>query len=138
MTNIAQMVNVLQAMILTTKDKMVLTPTYHAFAMYIPFQDATSLPATLEGNPVYKVDKYEMPTVSATAARGKDGKLYLGLVNAHAHDAQTLSVDLGKPVQAARGQLLTADKMDSENEIGKPAQVVPKAFEAQAAMASSS
>ena len=41
MTNIAQMVNVLQAMILTTKDKMVLTPTYHAFAMYIPFQDAT-------------------------------------------------------------------------------------------------
>ena len=96
MTNIAQMVNVLQAMILTTKDKMVLTPTYHAFAMYIPFQDATSLPATLEGNPVYKVDKYEMPTVSATAARGKDGKLYLGLVNAHAHDAQTLSVDLGQ------------------------------------------
>ncbi|MEO3691976.1 alpha-N-arabinofuranosidase [Roseateles paludis] len=132
MTNIAQMVNVLQAMILTTKDKMVLTPTYHAFAMYVPFQDATSLPATLEGNPVYKVDKFEMPTVSATAARGKDGKLYLGLVNAHAHDAQSLTVDIGKPVQAARGQLLTADKMDAQNELGKPAQVVPKAFEAKA------
>lgn len=132
MTNIAQMVNVLQAMILTTKDKMVLTPTYHAFAMYVPFQDATSLPATLEGNPVYKVDKFEMPTVSATAARGKDGKLYLGLVNAHAHDAQSLAVEVGKPVQGARGQLLTADKMDAQNEIGKPAQVVPKAFEAKA------
>jgi alpha-N-arabinofuranosidase len=44
MTNIAQMVNVLQAMILTDKDKMLLTPTYHAFQMYVPFQDATSLP----------------------------------------------------------------------------------------------
>ena len=38
MTNIAQMVNVLQAMIITDKDKMVLTPTYHAFQMYVPFR----------------------------------------------------------------------------------------------------
>src|SRR5205823_12127263 len=53
MTNIAQMVNVLQAMILTDKDKMVLTPTYHAFKMYVPFQDATSLPVTLANNPQY-------------------------------------------------------------------------------------
>jgi alpha-N-arabinofuranosidase len=46
MTNIAQMVNVLQSMIITDKDKMVLTPTYHAFEMYVPFQGATSLPVT--------------------------------------------------------------------------------------------
>ncbi|MEO7497700.1 MAG: alpha-L-arabinofuranosidase C-terminal domain-containing protein, partial [Massilia sp.] len=49
MTNIAQMVNVLQAMIITDKDKMVLTPTYHAYKMYVPFQDATSLPVALGG-----------------------------------------------------------------------------------------
>ena len=48
MANIAQMVNVLQAMILTDKEKMVLTPTYHVFKMYVPFQDATSVPVTFD------------------------------------------------------------------------------------------
>ena len=45
MANIAQMVNVLQAMILTDKQRMLLTPTYHVFRMYVPFQDATFIPA---------------------------------------------------------------------------------------------
>jgi alpha-N-arabinofuranosidase len=47
MANIAQMVNVLQAMILTDKEKIVLTPTYHVFKMYVPFQDAMFVPVTL-------------------------------------------------------------------------------------------
>ena len=47
MTNIAQMVNVLQAMILTDGPRMALTPTYHVFQMYIPFQGATSLPTEI-------------------------------------------------------------------------------------------
>src|SRR5436190_18931268 len=46
MANIAQMINVLQAMVLTDKEKMVLTPTYHVFRMYVPFQDATVVPVT--------------------------------------------------------------------------------------------
>jgi alpha-N-arabinofuranosidase len=49
LTTIAQMVNVLQAMILTDKEKMVLTPTYYAFQMYVPFQDAKSLPLAIKG-----------------------------------------------------------------------------------------
>ncbi|MCE4555411.1 alpha-N-arabinofuranosidase [Roseateles cellulosilyticus] len=134
MTNIAQMVNVLQAMIQTSKDKLVLTPTYHAFAMYTPFQDATSLPATLEGNPVYKVDKFEMPTLSATAARGKDGKLYIGLVNANANAPAELTVQVGSGApKAVKGKLLTAAAMDAQNELGKAPQVVPVPYEAQAA-----
>src|SRR3546814_4917022 len=55
---IAQMVNVLQAMILTKDDKMLLTPTYHVFDMYVPFQGATPYPATVEG-PRYKQGEYE-------------------------------------------------------------------------------
>ena len=47
MANIAQMINVLQAMILTDKEKMVLTPTYYVFKMYVPFQDATFIPVDL-------------------------------------------------------------------------------------------
>src|SRR2546430_8631071 len=48
MANIAQMVNVLQAMILTDEAKMVLTPTYHVFRMYVPFQDATFLAVKID------------------------------------------------------------------------------------------
>jgi len=133
MSNIAQMVNVLQAMIQTTKDTLVLTPTYHAFALYTPFQDATSLPAKVENNPVYKVGATEMPGLSVTAGRAKDGKLYLGLVNSNATQATELTLQVGATVpKAVHGRLLTAAAMDAQNELGKPAQVVPVAFDAQA------
>ena len=134
MTNIAQMVNVLQAMILTRKDQLVLTPTYHAFKLYTPFQDATSLPVKIDANPVYQVGAVEMPGLSATAARGKDGKLYLGLVNANPNQPAELTVRVGSSTpQAVRGQLLTAAAMDAQNELGKAPQVVPQPYEARAA-----
>jgi alpha-N-arabinofuranosidase len=133
MTNIAQMVNVLQAMIQTSKDSLVLTPTYHAFAMYVPFQDATSLSAKIENNPVYKVGATEMPELSATAARGKDGKLYVGLVNASATQGAELALQVGSSTpKRVSGKLLTAAAMDAQNELGKPAQVTPQPFESQA------
>src|SRR5690606_15923354 len=66
MTNIAQMVNVLQAMILTDKEKMLLTPTYHVFKMYVPFQQATHLPVDISKNPKYKIGKKSAPQVSAS------------------------------------------------------------------------
>ena len=53
MANIAQMINVLQAMILTDKEKMVLTPTYHVFRMYVPFQDATFVPVDVRRGHLY-------------------------------------------------------------------------------------
>ena len=134
MSNVAQMVNVLQAMIQTRGDRIALTPTYYAFALYTPFQDATSLPSRIENDPVYRVGAVEMPGLSATAARGKDGKLYLGLVNANATQPAELSVLVGTaPPEAVHGSLLTASAMDAQNELGKPAQVVPRPFEARAA-----
>src|SRR5216110_3245698 len=47
--NLAQCVNVLQAVILTDKEKMILTPTYHVMEMYNVHQDATLIPVTLKG-----------------------------------------------------------------------------------------
>src|SRR5690606_29446218 len=76
MSIIAQMVNVLQAMILTDKEKMILTPTYHVFNMYKPFQDATTVAIDLKNVARYKLGKSSVPAVSATAARAKDGKIY--------------------------------------------------------------
>ncbi len=58
MSNIAQMINVLQAMILTDKDKMVLTPTYHVFKMYLPFQDATLVPLSFNAGTYSQGDDY--------------------------------------------------------------------------------
>ena len=72
MTNIAQMVNVLQAMILTDGPKMALTPTYHVFQMYIPFQGATFLPTEIT-TPDYTLGEYTVPAVSVSAARDTEG-----------------------------------------------------------------
>ena len=78
--NIAQMINVLQAMILTDKDKMVLTPTYHVFDMYQAFMGAVPYPATVSGRTIVQGDN-RLPMVDVSAARGKDGKLVLAIVN---------------------------------------------------------
>jgi alpha-N-arabinofuranosidase len=134
MTNIAQMVNVLQAMIITDKDKMVLTPTYHAYKMYVPFQDATSLPVTLANNTEYSVGATSIPGVSASAARGKDGKLYLALVNANAGQPVDVALDVaGQKVAGVSGELLTATAMDAHNTFQQAGAVKPVPFSARAA-----
>ena len=80
MANIAQMINVLQAMILTDKEKMVLTPTYHVFRMYVPFQDATFVPVTFDAG-TYTHGDIALPRVDAIAAKDTAGKLWLALTN---------------------------------------------------------
>ena len=80
MANIAQMVNVLQAMILTDKEKMILTPTYHVFRMYVPFQDATFVPVTFDAGR-YTHGDITLPRVDAMAAKDKAGTLWLALTN---------------------------------------------------------
>jgi alpha-N-arabinofuranosidase len=133
MTNIAQMVNVLQAMILTDKTRMVLTPTYHAYEMYVPFQDATYLPVAVRNNPKYTLGGTTIPEVSASAARGKDGRLYLALVNVDPNREVEVSVDVkGKTVASASGRVLTAQEMDAHNTFERPAVVAPAPFSASA------
>ena len=80
MANIAQMINVLQAMILTDKEKMVLTPTYYVFKMYVPFQDATFVPVTFNAG-TYTHGDIRLPRVDAIAAKDTDGKLWLEITN---------------------------------------------------------
>ncbi|MCR6650280.1 MAG: hypothetical protein NVV73_01700 [Cellvibrionaceae bacterium] len=128
MTNIAQMVNVLQAMILTDKEKMLLTPTYHAFHMYIPFQQATYLPAEIAGNPSYGIGATAIPQVSVSAAKAVDGRIMLALINVHPNKAVDIAIN-GQWKQA-EGQILTADKMDSRNTFAEKNVVAPKPFKA--------
>jgi alpha-N-arabinofuranosidase len=91
-----------QPMIRTEGSKMVLTPAYYAFKMHVPFQDAASLPVKLDNNPQH--------AVSASAARAKNGKLYLSLVNTNPNEAVAVAVAVaGAQAKAASGGVLTAD-----------------------------
>lgn len=123
MTNIAQMVNVLQAMILTNDERMLLTPTYHVYRMYGPFQGATALPVSFE-SPAYRQGDVEVPALSASAARTEDGEVLLALANADAGSAHT--VDLGRSWRIGSGTILSGDAMDSHNSFDAPETVVPR------------
>lgn len=130
--NIAQMINVLQAMILTDKEKMVLTPTYHVFKMYVPFQDATFIPINFDaGN--YTFGNMTLPRVDAVAAKDKNGKLWLEITNVDPN--KSVEIDLnttGMTAKSANGETLTAPKVDSINTFDKPNTVMPKPISAKA------
>jgi alpha-N-arabinofuranosidase len=122
--NIAQMINVLQAMILTDKEKMILTPTYHVFDMYQAFMGAVPYAAKVSG-PDYSQGSNKMPMVDVSAARGKDGKLVLSIVNSDPGHAVQLVTNL---TGTAQGRILTAFAMDAHNSFDQPNQVHPVPF----------
>ena len=113
MANIAQTVNVLQAMILTDKEKMLLTPTYHVFEMFKVHQGGTFLPVELQ-SPDYAFGSEKIPMVSASATRGaKDSTVSLSLVNTHPAQAVTMAVKVaGFAPKSVTGRVLTAPVMD--------------------------
>ena len=132
MTNIAQMVNVLQAMIMTEGPKMVLTPTYHVYKMYVPFQDATYLPVTFNAGE-YKFGAITLPKVDALAARGKDGKVWLSLTNLDPNNAADVTASVpGVAASRAEGEVLTAASFNTVNTFQAPTAVAPKPFRAVA------
>ena len=126
MANIAQMINVLQAMIITDKEKMVLTPTYYVYKMYLPFQDATSVPVTFDAG-TYTHDKITLPRVDAIAAKDKAGKFWLELTNVDPNEPAEIEVTLaGIRAKSATGETLTAPKVDAVNTFDAPHTLQPK------------
>ena len=128
MTNIAQMINVLQAMVLTDKEKMLVTPTYHVFEMYKPFQNSTFLPSELTA-PEYRLGEVAVPSVSASAARAKDGSLVLSLVNTDPNKPARVTVKIqGAVAKKINARVLTTDAMNAHNTFDSPEAVKPAAF----------
>jgi alpha-N-arabinofuranosidase len=126
MANIAQMINVLQAMILTDKEKMVLTPTYYVFKMYVPFQDATLIPVAFDAG-TYQQGSIKLPRVDAVAAKDASGKLLLEITNLDPEKQVEMDADIsGMVVKSAKGETLTASQVDSVNTFSMPNTVVPK------------
>ncbi len=130
MANIAQMINVLQAMILTDREKMVLTPTYYVYKMYVPFQDATFVPVSF-GAGTYTHGDITVPRVDAIAAKDKAGKLWLAITNADPNQPAEIEVTLAAiNAKSAAGETLSASKVDSVNTFDAPNTVAPKPFSA--------
>jgi alpha-L-arabinofuranosidase len=126
MANIAQMINVLQAMILTDKEKMVLTPTYYVFKMYVPFQDATFIPVAVDPG-AYTQGSVSLLRVDAIAAKGADGKLLLEITNLDAVNPVSIDAALmGVTAKSAKAETLTGTAVDSINTFDSPTAVAPK------------
>jgi alpha-N-arabinofuranosidase len=129
MANIAQTVNVLQAMILTDKEKMLRTPTYWVFEMFKVHQGGTSLPVELQ-SPDYAFGSEKIPMLSASATRAADGSaVHLSLANSSPTQAATLTVKLaGLAPKTSVGRILTAPAMNAHNTFAAPSAVQPAAF----------
>jgi alpha-N-arabinofuranosidase len=129
MANIAQIVNVLQAMILTEGNKMVMTPTYHVFKMYNVHQDATLLPSNLICES-YKLGDEQIPAISSSASVDKNGKIHVTLSNLNPTKEIKLEINLsGKGFSKINsGSVLTAPAFNSYNSFDKPETVTPVAF----------
>ena len=130
MANIAQTVNVLQAMILTDKEKMLRTPTYWVFEMFKVHQGGTFLPVELQ-SPDYAFGQEKIPMVSASATRAADGSaVHLSLANTSPAQAVTLTVKLaGLAPKSVAGRVLTAPAMNAHNTFEAPNAVQPAAFD---------
>jgi alpha-L-arabinofuranosidase len=117
---------VLQAMILTSKEKMVLTPTYHVFQMYVPFQDATFVPVTFDAG-TYTHGGITLPRVDAIAAKDAAGKVWVAVTNVDPNRPATITASVaGLTARSAAGQTLTAPRVDSVNTFEAPTTVAPK------------
>ena len=130
MANIGQTINVLQCLIKTDQEKMLLTPTYYVYKMYVPFQNATSVPISFDRG-AYTREGITLPRMDAIAARDINGKLWLAVTNVDPN--QPLEVDAslaGVTAMSLKGETLTAPKVDSTNTFDNPNVVVPEPISA--------
>ena len=128
MTNIAQVVNVLQSVILTDGAKIILTPTYHVFEMYKVHQDAQLLPLHHDFTPIQGAPD-SLPHLHASAS-AKDGLTHVSLANLHPTQAAQVELQMrGGEYSQASARLLTADALDAHNTFEAPETLAPRDVE---------
>src|SRR5690606_28799591 len=115
MANLAQTVNVLQAVILTDDEKMILTPTYHVMKMYAVHQDATLLKLDLKTD-AYQYDGKKVPAISVSASKDAQGKVHISVVNVDMNKSHNLSLDLTSlNLKKADASILSAPDVRDHN-----------------------
>lgn len=130
--NIAQMVNVLQAVILTNEEKIIRTPTFHVMEMYNVHQGALNLPLDLQCED-YRHGDEKLPAISASASRDKAGKIHISLVNIDPNNAKEVRLNLrGINPSAVNGRILTSAKVQDFNSFEQPDKIKPVPFKGAA------
>jgi alpha-N-arabinofuranosidase len=135
MANIAQVINVLQAMILTKDDKMVLTPTYHVFEMYKEHQNAQNIPLFFV-SPKYVYNEQVLDAISCTLSKGQNGKYHLTISNIDAKNAQSVELPLAAlklKGNISNARVLTCKSFGDHNTFENPNAVKPVEFKGASA-----
>ena len=128
MANLAQAINVLQSVILTQEEKMILTPTYHVMEMYNVHQDATFIPLNVKTED-YEFGKEKLPAISASASRDSVGNVHVSMANIDMNKAQEVSIDLSDyQLTSVKGRILTSAKVQDRNTFENPNKIKPVAF----------
>jgi alpha-N-arabinofuranosidase len=119
---------VLQALVLTDEEKMLLTPTYHVFEMYSVHHDATLLPVSLSTGE-YIFEGKKLPALSASASKNEKGVIHISMVNIHPDESISIEVDLrGQDVSEVSGRILTSGDVGDYNTFEQPDKVKPSPF----------
>ncbi len=128
MANLAQCINVLQAVILTDKEKMILTPTYHVMEMYNVHQDATLLPLKISSDD-YILNGQKLPAVSGSASRDSTGVIHISLVNIDPGKPQKITLNInGGKMNSVTGRILSSKKIQDYNSFDEPEKIKPEIF----------
>lgn len=128
MANIAQMVNVIQSMVLTEGDQMLLTPTYHVFKMYSVHQDQQRVSLDVETT-MLEADGLKYPQVNGSASKQSDGTVNITLTNASREAAANVDFHIrGLHVKDVSGEVITSTEMHHHNTFEQPDKVRPETF----------
>ncbi len=128
MANLAQCVNVLQAVILTNEKKIILTPTFHVMEMYNVHQDAAMIPLDISSNDYVLNDK-KLKAISASASKDTNGVVHISLVNIDAKNKQDVTIDItGLPAKTLTGRILHSDKLQDYDSFDNPRKIKPAPF----------
>jgi alpha-N-arabinofuranosidase len=128
MANLAQTINVLQAVILTDKEKIVLTPTYHVMEMYSVHQNATLLPVSLKTDDYQFADE-KLPAVSASASKDSSGFIHVSVANINSEKPEKISIKIeGENCRKVTGRILTSSSIHDYNTFDDPDKIEPKIF----------
>ena len=128
MANLAQCVNVLQAVILTNEKKIILTPTFHVMEMYNVHQDAAMIPLDISSNDYVLNDK-KLKAISASASKDTNGVVHISLVNIDAKNKQDVTIDItGLPAKTLTGRILHSDKLQDYDSFDNPGKIKPVSF----------
>lgn len=127
MANLAQTVNVLQALVLTKGHQMLLTPTYHVFDLFQVHMDREWLPVQLE-SPRFKAGNTDIPSINVSASRDSSGTVFMTWVNLDPRQTHTIQTTLEQDFEIKTGRVLHSAKFTDHNSFESPEKLVPVSY----------